>query len=691
MNPLRTLAFRILNRQPERRKKAQEKAKPDSRLRADIRVDGAKYFGIGLRSGLNGEAVVMSPYNFQERGISHITYDKFGKTEYLLNLEDAYTKDNHFVDFMFRKTPLNVETPNEYIDAALAQAQPDGSSARLLNEYRAWMMGKGRYAAELLVITKYQAMVQSGSERKKKLTSALHGKMVMFEEFGPFAKDWLFGIPISWRSQSDDPIRADLRPIDYAVPQDAWFYETYWVSPTAHLAYAAFTFTEDIRHGDKDGNIINTVLDEVDYLILNLEDHDEFIWGKGLAIVTVRWKEGENPDFGDKSRTLASVGLERVTKRAHLEELYKSLAPGGRDYPGKVELVQNPKGVFSAISGRLTPYSEKGGNLGLGLIRGETPAFVEYLDTHVNFALFGKTKEAGKTTYGGMLAFVASILAAKRARVKTFAQPNVVYMNWSEELDSSIPYVVSERFHGKVHDLSHLQDAYTYVAQRANKDGRPIEEGEVLAAQKYLHERDREEVQRFIAQWKDASNELGRLAWMPLTFFTGGVNERRLNWMTEFLIFWPQVQAEFFYRWGIFVHLVGDNCSAWRRRGDDPNLGNMPMNLGKTAGLTMTGLLTTGRNQGILTWLFTHQVSDLNYIATGVYNNLTLAGFLELLDNGQRVLRPVVRPARDPGHEDTVVFDEVEVHLEGILEEWFRRREGEEIYVPARLVPETVS
>ena len=652
-NLIFTVLRKLVNKQPlpSTTQPLQLTASANGQPKKDEKTNAAHFLRLIVRPGRNSEALLVNINTLTQQGISHLSYDYFDETDYQLALQDAFLDRGYAnVTFYVRRAPIDLETLVGNLDTQLEPLASDDPIAEYIREYKGWSIGTGRFAYELLVVTDAEYMASHNGE----LTAALNGQMVSYMQLGPFLRDWLLDLPVTWENQLKDRDRKALKPLDYAMPRSLWWYTTYWVNVDAQKAYAAWT-------GNLQASNVNEVMNVADNVVFTTEImQNDDLFGSATVLASVPWHEGVVPDFSEVGRTLTKKGFSRVNGKARLKQIFASSTPGAAPF-GKTKWIEEPNIVLDRLAKQLTPYSEDGGNLALGLIRGVTPAIVEVLDTKVTAVQLGKTTEAGKSTLASMLAVAAGIIANRDANIPNATAPNVVWLPFSSERKSAVPEWV-RHFGGHVHTLD-LPEAYQVIRGEQEESTTLIQPADVQALQLELHQKDMQDAHDLADRIYDESIKIGRPAMMPFTF-DGTINVRALSFMGHFLERFEKVWEELWLKWNVLSLVNGSDFSPLKLTDRDTNLGDLPFKVGYNLGLQFVTGVPNWRNKGRMTWTQTHAVSDFDWISPNVYSTFNLAMHMRRKENGQRIAKVVI-PSENPGKEpDVILFPEIVVDLD---------------------------
>jgi hypothetical protein len=477
-------------------------------------------------------------------------------------------------------------------------------------------------------------------------TASLHGRIVRYYEAGDAIRKAILRLPPRFKKLRPDPVTRVLDHCAYACPRHLVTHGDY--ISVGRKAYAYFLGELNQE------NISSLMAQNLDILI------QMRLVGRYYYLTTVIRAEVDKNNLAGLNEVgemlQANYGKWDRLEGPDVLTAFRAYIPGSAPVPENWFYThldrKTYRPILASLSKSLNPVSDGNGVNAIGKVGRQT--FV--VDPKENPArLFtGTSKIAGKTTIAAFdaLQYLPPIWFPLTREIggshtmwgENFSQTPSI--DWNTELiKENLITPGPEKSLKRVIELR-LPDAPTLIEAQSRDNGRTriTDNEKIRELQEKLHGQDRKLAERIVQKVFDKWSQYGTSVGLPLTFrIMTGNSTRVLNFYDTFLGIFREAHEGWFQKSGLFNLLVFDNFSTLNeviRRGPDMHLGRLSVDVAINLAARIGWLLSNGANIGLLTWVLTHNETDLDIISKGIYSHFGLHIKIKDKNQNAQVISP---------------------------------------------------
>ncbi len=425
-------------------------------------------------------------------------------------------------------------------------------------------------------------------------TAALHGRIVRFDELGPFWRQVMHRLPITWEKQEPDLLIMDLEtgkgllnPVVYAAPRKIQWGKWWYAIDSVEVGKRASAFALVRIHVDSLADLQKQPVD----LLMRTRHVDKQLYVTAIARMETKVDNlKEPPDFSRTYDRLVEIGQTQMLQDDWVKSAWYWFWPGSPPVPNiklSQHRVDKPKRALKLLVEPLTPMGDIKGQVVVGRV-GRKPLVMDFYKR--SGILYEGQPKTGKSELAGFhygqlgpeffwFASTAAEFEAAEYFISEMGGTVVkVYLPDSDDLDEQILLIKQDK-----------KDAEAYMLERFQI----FEERGKIVRGPYLF-RPEELSVRWVA-YEDAL--LGAL---------------RKHWQL-----WFRAERAL---GAIFV----DNLTGLPDEMHDANLGSMPHDKSQDVGAKVRWFVTNGRNYGLVTGTAVHEVGNLDRFSSAFYRSFNL-------------------------------------------------------------------
>lgn len=466
-----------------------------------------------------------------------------------------------------------------------------------VNDYRADVLEDTRQYAltsrdekllvrDLVMWTNAAAVIPA---RPGQETAALHGRIVRFDELGPFWWQVMHRLPITFERQENDPLTGTINPMLYAAPRRIQWGKWWYSIDNVEISKRAYAFALVRIHVDHLEDLQKQPVD-----ILQRARHvDKQYYTIALVRMETKVEDfSKPPDFSFQYDRLVELGETKMLQDDDVKAAWYWFWPGSPPVPNvkmSMHHVAKPKKAMKMLVSPLSPMGDSTGQVVVCRV-GRRPLVYDFYKR--SGILYEGQPKTGKSElagfhYGQLLDYF------------WFASTAAEFEAMEDVVDKSGGTVLK-------------------VPTEHCEDSDDLEEQIRLIAD------DKKRVWNYMGNIFRVSEERGKIVGGPYLFRPEELTVRWVAQEYEYLAALRKFWQIWFRQQRALGAIFVDNLSGLPEEKYDAHLGSMPHDKSDNVGAIVRWFVTNGRNYGLVTGTAVHEMLNLDRFSSGFYRSFNL-------------------------------------------------------------------